>query len=858
MLPDFLFTSYRRYKHDTDYITTWLATTAEQRGFVTEQHKPQTPTEKPTILKGRARTLARRAAQATTPSATLEKPGMSKTHPTYTIAVKDFLSMAEHIASNTQQSIKIPRKVRRLLDRAISLRRKVSKAIANQQWSTTARTQPDVESDSRHMYFVEVLEAVRQTFAHLVTDTKAPQVVDQEEGFGGDITNIFERLQVQDHTVSEPDDDHFSPEKVDTMPAGDKPESSFTAENTTDSVEASVAFLCLLNDLAQMREVISACWSEYQTGTCDLTTAALTTNTAFELARHMEEDLNKSLGHLDVEVLLKTQQTLSCQRLITSSQSSGPDDDTNDALPGVSFWSTYKHLRYFLDVGRTQTILNSTPKDAFPETNRSKLTEEDKFMQDRLLLTDMLSDLDGYADADGTDGTAAPDDELTKAFINFFSAKKVPVWLVFAAQVFLDTHHNLGENCSTGFEQVLKAGHSISWSMSDQADHQENINEPVPYFGDAFKTLANMVHAICAGPFPDPQHVGPTKRDRLFKRHPVLSGVQLYAIKAMYRDVALTFANTVPPSILASAHLYNALRMEGYVRAQWPDMDFILATQDESNLYAGALPSASDGFHTRYSLAVMGLSATNFARNRRRPEEVVYTPKGGRHLQKRTPVSDAFYVQYCLGLDRKNLAVQDIKDLLEACKVDLTNVPQVDNTVNDDTAARKSPSAASRKATNSRAVTPHKISPADVLRNLRASLDAESQALSVDYLAMHQVCTKLLASIRKAVAESMKELFRPVPEQDWGLPVMIWYILSAFAAEKTPSKQNLLPSRRDGYKGVGESLMRTAADKLNKMVNKKCEDRKDTNGNELTWGNAVATQAKGLAHCGIRCRCKVH
>jgi hypothetical protein len=104
MSHDSLFTSYRRYKEDTDYIACWLATTAKRCGFVTTQGGPQKPVEKPKKLKGRARTLARRHAAAnadnhksTTPSAT------------YTIAIKDFLPMAQYISSFSKPPVKVPK-----------------------------------------------------------------------------------------------------------------------------------------------------------------------------------------------------------------------------------------------------------------------------------------------------------------------------------------------------------------------------------------------------------------------------------------------------------------------------------------------------------------------------------------------------------------------------------------------------------------------------------------------------------------------------------------------------------------------------------------------------------------------------
>ena len=129
MLPDYLSTSYQRYKSDTNYIAEWLATTAKQCGFGAYQPRPEPQPEKPKKLKGRARTLARRTAQASGQGANPRQEGNTTPQTTYIIAIKDFVPMARHIVSFAKSSIQFPTKFFTVLDRAISLRQRVSLAM---------------------------------------------------------------------------------------------------------------------------------------------------------------------------------------------------------------------------------------------------------------------------------------------------------------------------------------------------------------------------------------------------------------------------------------------------------------------------------------------------------------------------------------------------------------------------------------------------------------------------------------------------------------------------------------------------------------------------------------------------------
>lgn len=68
MLPDFLRSSYKEYKINSDAVANWLAQTACDHGYtLTELVTDGGPAQKAPKLKGRARKLAREAAAAVQP-----------------------------------------------------------------------------------------------------------------------------------------------------------------------------------------------------------------------------------------------------------------------------------------------------------------------------------------------------------------------------------------------------------------------------------------------------------------------------------------------------------------------------------------------------------------------------------------------------------------------------------------------------------------------------------------------------------------------------------------------------------------------------------------------------------------------
>ncbi len=122
---------YQQYKHDTQIVASWLASTAKAFGCsreIGESAGGKTPTTtKPSgRLKGKEREKAK-AAQVTK-DVLPESSEPSK--PKYTLAIKDFVPLAEHIAdASNAAEIKVPKSFSVALERVIWVRKSFSERL---------------------------------------------------------------------------------------------------------------------------------------------------------------------------------------------------------------------------------------------------------------------------------------------------------------------------------------------------------------------------------------------------------------------------------------------------------------------------------------------------------------------------------------------------------------------------------------------------------------------------------------------------------------------------------------------------------------------------------------------------------
>ena len=283
MLPDFLFSTYKQYKADTDKVATWLAETARKCGYIADVDDPVVKVPK---LKGRARKLARDAAAAEKKESPLSPNGPGKTPESkrYTVRVKDFVPMAEAIAKSNDASLKIPKSFVNLIKRCIQTRRGTS------DWFQENDSSPDKGSIDRHLHFADILQNTLQTLipvhelrtAQADAEKTARAKLTAEKAIeppGIGVISSFSLLKVEEAEDAELGQITASAEVGKSLEA---PMIRYEVErgDGDDGEEWFFALHCFFNDMHELRMFLGHMWATYKMGEIDLATVAVTTNAA--------------------------------------------------------------------------------------------------------------------------------------------------------------------------------------------------------------------------------------------------------------------------------------------------------------------------------------------------------------------------------------------------------------------------------------------------------------------------------------------------------------------------------------------------------------------------------------------------
>lgn len=306
MLSDFLKSSFKTYKDDTDSIATWLAVTAKKCGYSSDlldrtdtstssslSTKP-TPSQSSNRLKGKARKQARDAETAQGRQPETSQPASNPpARASYIIKVREFTTLADYIVGFTKPVIKVPASLVNTLNRAIELRSE-HKA---RSWERRDSLEPTkkASADETHSYFLGVVERTRDILKpHMPSDMvddflcKPPSANDVNANAGEETINqtrnVFGNLDIQEPTQEFLD----SPDIIQNPRTST--EHRYKAETVDSLEEQYLASHCLLQDVRQIRAFLRQLWTDYREGHFDLVAVSLTTNTAIDFVRSLEEE----------------------------------------------------------------------------------------------------------------------------------------------------------------------------------------------------------------------------------------------------------------------------------------------------------------------------------------------------------------------------------------------------------------------------------------------------------------------------------------------------------------------------------------------------------------------------------------
>ncbi|KAI4155207.1 MAG: hypothetical protein LQ340_001140 [Diploschistes diacapsis] len=811
MLSSVLKSTYLQYKEDTDAVASWLATTAKACGYAVDLlvNRDENKTKPPVSgrLKGKARKAAREAAKdaGTTNSPHAPKP------PTYTIAVKDFVSLAEWIVGRPKPSVQVPARFVSAINRAISVRQRHGKELSGK----------DEKSDKRHNFFVGILEQVRDILRPTMS-RDAAELLEENVDAKATPLNRFEGLEVE-----EPSKELLQAPNISSGTGKQAVEEHYEAERDSRT-EAFVALRLILEDCNRFRTTISESWDGYHLGIFDLVSVSLMTNTAIDLARRLEEDaaplFNKYGGS---EQLLQEYYLATCH--VCGEEESAreqPDDEMNFRMYDAAetlFVPTYMLLEAFMRVvepGHAPIMKPGYFGTYDATSDRSRKNAREKFKEDKAMLCGILPDF--YLTVQGPPKTMIAEDELTRGLRDAFRTKELPLWLIFATQVYVDIHHVLRGYVSNGISDLQKTGKYLYDSIDQIFKFHASLRiENWPRSNDlVFKQLQEDIDRLVMNDplFKRKQDMGLPPQlvgapHQLMSSHPLRCGLHAYYLKIMHQEISIAFVNAWG-SIIYTYQLYNAVRQEELIQREWQDMAILMSMQD--SIFAGDSPSTFDAYLKWFSLSI-GVSATVFAKDKRKSSRstVAASKTGPRGmLKEQAPVAQMFKSRYCSDSARVDLTEQDLQKIVskavwkqdaESAVLAELGILSLARESKGEEPVNSPPATDPDAATAARPLRPTAV---HLLESMRNTLSSERLELDFDYLLLHRMCWRLLRSVQEKCDAQLKDMFGPgYLERESQLPFVVGYIF--MGATRTKRLGAMLVKKKSDV--VSSKLLEQAA-----------------------------------------------
>jgi hypothetical protein len=139
-------------------------------------------------------------------------------------------------------------------------------------------------------------------------------------------------------------------------------------------------------------------------------------------------------------------------------------------------------------------LMNRGSLGRWDNANRSSMSEEEKQQQDRVILMDLLPEFLLISRCRITPLFAA--DEFTRGLLSMIETNQIPIWLTFAATVFLQIHHTLGDEVLRGFETLSHTATTAKETLSGHADLVKNfklVNDWLRINGNPFHKLSDTI-----------------------------------------------------------------------------------------------------------------------------------------------------------------------------------------------------------------------------------------------------------------------------------------------------------------------------------------------------------------------------
>ncbi|KAI4248366.1 MAG: hypothetical protein LQ352_005927 [Teloschistes flavicans] len=522
--------------------------------------------------------------------------------------------------------MKVPKSVIQALQSALSARIRHSKLFAQQ----TGITPEIARSNQSHAHFNAVLQQTLDILMPLQESQSLTQHDQERSTMSRDQIELprFQSLDIEDASGDDSDSKNAPAESSGTaarvpvrsratkhpLPISSGPE--YTVEAPEN--EWLTVLACALDDMHRLQDRIRGLCQDYKYGEIDCGTLSMTANTAVDMVGQLEAQFLESfprfkggLEHLD----LFEQHA----RQTRGQPSSIPNSINTDDIGQL----VYSLPRRAIESWQIDPIgMPICPLDHVEEPYQT-------LIDCKLLVTMMQQMYDLGIIWMKTDARMVRMPILDK--LSYIAARlgddadhgrfTIPLHAIFAAQIFLEINHTLGDKCSKGLQdlqlatgkhrQIIEGYQRFSKSVYAKRifpKEQKALQETLSLIEEWVKK--DMVNDLRRAAEQDP-----VKPMELLKNHPWLCGAVRLTIDLLLSKIGINQWNSYSYAI-PLAQIYNAAWQQGFLDAQWADMEKIFDMHPPKHIFAGSRPTKGSQYGPQYACAE-GVSPVTFAKNRR-------------------------------------------------------------------------------------------------------------------------------------------------------------------------------------------------------------------------------------------------
>ncbi|KAJ5551508.1 hypothetical protein N7461_006206 [Penicillium sp. DV-2018c] len=380
-----------------------------------------------------------------------------------------------------------------------------------------------------------------------------------------------------------------------------------------------------------------------------------------------------------------------------------------------------------------------------PKANRERMSVGQKFNEDKIIF---LSILPEFCMIDAFKIQIPTEDAITRGLAEFAKSKKVNLWLSFASQIFLDVHHIMRHSTLGAFGDLRMSGLRIQKTVEDYIQLSKTHPQPKfwPKEGDEeIRNIGSTVKSwIIQDLFQDLRvhskldSIGSApEKHALFSQHAILCGLFLFNLNMRMQFVGQQLV-TQWYDIQQLAFLHNlVMNSPAHKDLRWPDMEAFIKIHGESRIFVGSRPKNAKESLNRLELATGISSAANFARDSRTSRFHKPDGKNPRVLKCTAAVANLFFAPYVGGTE-ENAGIANIHRILD----------ELSQKSNLESSSKELEKFNPELAITRRWSNTHNIDTLQLLAFLKTKLFEEEPVILYNYFGMHKRSVELLRLIR--------------------------------------------------------------------------------------------------------------